>query len=953
MSNALLISGILLIIIVSVVWAILRGLAKARIRGICILVCAILAVILTVCTRGMFTTDKFVSDTVLPWLTQTGMDEKIFEILGVSSTLDNVLINCIVSLASPFICVAYFLILSFLTWIVFLILTLVFHTPLRMQSRFSRFRMARTSVWGLVQSLVLVMIFLLPLATYLEVVPTVADEVLKTDILDVEQEENIQMALDDYINPANDGVIKVYRAMGGGALSNLMTDFELNDTKIDLSEELDSIASFGCNIYSLTKKDFAEYGEPEALVFTAIADSFDDSVLLPTIAGEVIYSATEKWLANETFLGAAKPTFGEMNAIFAPFFDTLLDVLHEDATDYQALQADFHTVAEMVSTFAKHGVFSKMSDTEKLMTALSSDGIVESMITTLGKNESMKVLIPEITNMGVRAVATTLGIPADVNDVYGDFMNDVASAVNYSKALEGETRAQQLTTDLTAAFDKAGIPVDTEIIDCYSVSMINDLIENTEKDEITTDDVQAFFAVYALTTNAGTTEESSDATETVAVSGSFTLADSAVLFAGTVYEGMTEGQLKASGAAVLANAYAELLKLESTEDYATRANTVLLNAYAVLLEEKEAELAVIGAVTLTAPVSDNAFKATVSLQSADQMITQKVTLDAMLLNAKEASQKINDQTIASESAAIASIFKAASDLQREMNHSSELKVDQVAGSFGSILDSLNGSATFGSDKTASLFTAVLQSETVRKTADLDMATATQMAQKATEGENINYTQTMNAVSGSVNVLTKLGKDGEQVSEEELVELIRNINPQTAGMIEVYATPTRIESYKVSPKYSGTSSELICSTFHYMAIDTMSEEQYQKEAKALNQVLNIALSAKEHSTEQHLFTKEGQTGILPGNATETVETFMNSNAICYGLRTTMLDENGNIKDGKFDAFDLAAKLPETSTDYQDCLDAIEAYYAQHRDEQTQRSLLALSALLGVDASEILG
>ena len=172
------------------------------------------------------------------------------------------------------------------------------------------------------------------------------------------------------------------------------------------------------------------------------------------------------------------------------------------------------------------------------------------------------------------------------------------------------------------------------------------------------------------------------------------------------------------------------------------------------------------------------------------------------------------------------------------------------------------------------------------------------------------------------------------------------------MIEVYATPERIESYQVSAKYSATASELICSIFHHMASESMSEEQYAKEAKALNQVLSMALSAKENSGEKHLFTKDGQAGVLPGDATESVETFMNSAAICEGMRKTMLDANGNVKEGKFDAFDVGAKIPQTSTDRQECEDAIAAYYAQHHDETTRLSLLAFAALLGVDASGIL-
>ena len=333
------------------------------------------------------------------------------------------------------------------------------------------------------------------------------------------------------------------------------------------------------------------------------------------------------------------------------------------------------------------------------------------------------------------------------------------------------------------------------------------------------------------------------------------------------------------------------------------------------------------------------------------MKTQKITLDDLLVDTAEAAKTINTDTVAGEAQAIGAVFTSVSSLQKELNHNSKLELNQVAGTMGNILDSLKQTQSFGSDKTANLFTAVLQSETVRESADLDMATATQMAQKATDGD-VDYTQTMTAVSKGMDVVTKLGK-GEDVSDEEMVELIQNINPQSAGAIEVYATPTTMQKY-VSEKYAGTTSELVTSTFHYMGTDNnMTDEQYEKEAKALNQVLSLALTAKENSAHKHLFTKEGQVGALPGTAAETVETFMNSKALGHGLRTTMLDENGNVKEGKQDAFDFGAKIPANSTDRADCEAAIADYYAAHRDEpDCKNTLMALAALLGVDGTAIL-
>ena len=130
-----------------------------------------------------------------------------------------------------------------------------------------------------------------------------------------------------------------------------------------------------------------------------------------------------------------------------------------------------------------------------------------------------------------------------------------------------------------------------------------------------------------------------------------------------------------------------------------------------------------------------------------------------------------------------------------------------------------------------------------------MKTATQLAQKATEGDNVNYTETMNTVAGAANIMENLAKDGT-ISQEELVDVIRNLNAQTAGMIEVYVTPERLVENNIPEKYSVISSELIKSLFGYIADSDKANSE--AEAKALNQILNIALAAKE-SDDTKLFS----------------------------------------------------------------------------------------------------
>ena len=931
MSNLILTGLFLLILVISALWGFLRGLAKSRIRGISVLLCAVAAVVTAVLLRATVASDAALQTLIVPLLESNGQTQ-IVEMLGLSPTLNEVLLHCIYSIASPILTLALFIAYSFLTWFVFVIVTLIFGGAMRRHNERSAFQRTRGLVWGVIQGLVIVVILLVPISATLDLVPPVMEAITESDALG-EQEGAVVQTVEDYVTPLNDNAFLItYRSMGGNEITKSLTSFTMNETETQLSTEIDSVAAFACNIMKLSKTEFAQYSSTEATTIVALADSFKDSVLLPTIAGEIIYGATDAWLEGNAFLGAAKPSFGETDALFGPFFDALLRILHADARNHTALQADIKTVAEMVAVMAENGVFANFSNTEALLETLSSNGIIASLVEKLGSNTSMKALIPELTDLGMRAIATTLGIPADINEVYGDIMGDIAQALNDAADLTGDAQIDAITEDLVTAFDEAGIPIDKEIIDGYSVSMIQDLLKEADGEDLTAEDVQAFFAIYA------TQVAEDDTTQPLAAGGTFALSTDP--YAGTVYEGKTEEDLKKSGAAVLAKATKQLAALG--EDSAEQAKEILTATYSELLVDDAEALNRISTIEVKNGLSATAVEATSGLKSSETVVTYKITMTDLLSASEGVADGITAENVQKEAAAIETIFSAANNLMGQVSGGEQMDLTTVAGSLGSILDSLQETTSVGSDKTAKLFTAVLQSETVRKTANLDMSTATQMAQKATEGE-VKYTETMNAVSSGVDLFTKLGQDGKELTEEELVDLIRNINPSTAGMIEVYVTAERIMGYGVPEQYADTSAALISTTFSYMANAEMSEEEYEKEAKALNQILNVAITAKSHSTGKKLFGE-----ILP-SATETVDIFMDSNAVTHAFREVLLDENGNVKEGKEDAFGLSDRIPTTSDDYTELVTALEAYTSEHHDAQTKLTVKALSALFGVSVN----
>ncbi|MBQ8214578.1 MAG: hypothetical protein IJZ80_11260 [Clostridia bacterium] len=921
MGNLLLVLAVVVILAVNILFAFLRGLSKSRIRGICILVSAVIAVCVTLFFKSTLTSQEF-TDAILPWLRDQGQDE-IKSFLEISPTLNEIILKCLTSLIAPLVTFVLFLICMFVTWVIYLVITLIFGDSLRTHNEKAKFRLPRALVWGAVQGIVTVVILLMPVSAYLDFAPEVMDAVLETNVVDEDGEEIMQTVLDDTVRPMNDGaILKVYRTLGGKGLTCLVTDFKIGNVRTHLGEEIDSVAAFACNIARLTKTDFTEYSSDEAVVIVAISDSFEDSVLLPAIAGEIIYGATDAWLNGQAFIGIERPVpEGEVGEVTEEFLTALIRILHADARNYPALQRDIRTVADMVASLANHEIFAKIKDTDALISALSKSGIMKDLIIAVGENSSMKILIPQITNMGVRSVALTLAVPKDKEAVYHSVFEDLIDAIgNVNSIGDDKARIERLSTYLDNIFEENGLDIPSGIADVVAVAMDRDLMKASKSDTLTVDDVIVFFKAYSVRV-IETPQIEEDTTS-------------------SIYTNMTQEEHAKCGAVVLGKTLEAISHLSEGDSFEREVTALLLEHFA---EDDDSGVAdFLREIRLSAPITENTLVDLASLSSINFFHTDYVTLEDLLIDPDEAVQKLNSETLQSEAEAIDSIFAAVEDLLAGKDGKDPELID-IAETVGAVLDSLKTGEIYGEEKTAMLFTAVLQSKTVRDTAKLSLRDATDMANKATDGD-VNYKETFVSIAQSVTVLTEVGKNGNSASEEELVKLVENLNPQSAGMLEVYVTPERIEDYGVSSKYSETSADLLSDTFGYMADNDL--ENPEAEAQALNQVLDIAISANSHSSGKQLFSDSEREGVLP-SATETVETFMASKSVTHSLRENLLDENGSVLEEKKDAFDLGRKLNEGSDEYTEFVEALDASYAENPTEETKQSLTALAALFGVD------
>jgi hypothetical protein len=515
---------------------------------------------------------------------------------------------------------------------------------------------------------------------------------------------------------------------------------------------------------------------------------------------------------------------------------------------------------------------------------------------------------------------------ADV--VYDELMSTIAADLNGVRELDDATKVAELSPKLNSAFDHAGIVIDKQVLDLYSVAMIQHLV-NGNDNEITAADVTAFFAAYA--------QGAEDASATAAP-------------------------------AVLARMILELsaLKDAKAENFQADVAAILASYGQAMLGTTEGALyeKVVG-VTLKRILDSNATEYTsyttaanaASLQSAEEMkkTTFLRTRDMLLIDIDEASKLITEETREDEANSIASIFGCAGDLLNDV--SGEINISAMATSVGDILNAFSNSVCVGEERTSNLFIAILQSSLVRDAANMDIFTATDLAYRGSTGQNVDYAKTFKTLSNTMDVLQNMNSSAEGgMSVDTLTTVLKDLNAQSAGMMESYITEERLsEDYGLDAEQSETAALLISDVFGYWnepgVAENMTEEESKKEAEALNDVMNLVTSAsdKVSSGESSQTVFGGEDSILGKSAEETVETFMASEALKHSLNKN--SANGTLEE---DPFGMSGMLSESegNSEAEELKSAIGNYYQNSEDKENDKeSLTNLGKLFGFTTEEI--
>lgn len=340
-----------------------------------------------------------------------------------------------------------------------------------------------------------------------------------------------------------------------------------------------------------------------------------------------------------------------------------------------------------------------------------------------------------------------------------------------------------------------------------------------------------------------------------------------------------------------------------------------------------------------------------TLTSGKDMKTVLITTDQILASVVKYGD-IDDRHAESEhiDAVMVAMMEAFDNLGDAKLHASH-----VMSQMGHVLDKMHETSVFHGT-TESFLTALMQSHKVADSIGLDIIEMTDFANTIHSGmgNGTGYEQISVTVSHSFDVLENIN-DGE-VKKEKIQELMKDLTPETAKVMQEITTPSLMQNYGVTKENAEKSSNAVSSLFGNMADYTtnhpqgnMSDEEYKEsishEAEAVDKIITLAVKANEEIDDKEpLFDTDGGEGALEMSAYDVVDLFATSTVAEDTVNELVIGNED--AEGKFDP--LGAGNGFLESDRAEMTEALNAYGADNADvEGIDEKLTNIGAFFGIE------
>jgi hypothetical protein len=340
-----------------------------------------------------------------------------------------------------------------------------------------------------------------------------------------------------------------------------------------------------------------------------------------------------------------------------------------------------------------------------------------------------------------------------------------------------------------------------------------------------------------------------------------------------------------------------------------------------------------------------------TLHSAKAMKSSVVTLDEIL----EDVRKYNDcEDPDGEARKLSDMFSNAVDMfvGDGMN---DLTHNQIIERIGVLLDKMVDSELFGSSSVQRLLRAILQSEKIRDELHLSLRDVNLFADKVNDAvNNSSYAHVTGTVSDTIDMMVSITDNSltDDEKKDKTQKLLSNMNQDSAEMLSAMVSPSLMMSYGTPESRAEKASDSISLLFDNMASFSTgaganaTEDEYAKEADAVNKVLKLAMegtSSDEKDNNKSLFNNENGEGKIDVTVEEFVDLMAGSQVVSQTLTDTVYEQNGGESPYGITTGDSEkAEIAQAISNY------YEANKTSDNDVELQKTLNAIAIVVDVDA-----
>lgn len=928
--------GILLISAIVILIPTLMGIKRGNVKAGAKLAASVLAAFISfvICKASIPKMKVLLMDFLKDMVSSEESLVKVVEALEEGSVLMSLAVGIVAAIVIPFAFVALYSILNIITGIIANIVVASLmkkNADLEGKTNFG---------WaiGLVHGILSLVIIMMPIVGVVGLVTPFASVISEENEAYVQVNDSYSqdsynyneeytysqgVQVGDIITSIGDSVpLRMIGAIGSRPLYKALTSFRIDGVKISMLDEAETLAECYNHLESFFGVSIKNYSSKQAEALRLLGYDLQQSELTMLLVSDILPDMSQKWLDNKSFLGMGAPSLG---TDLEPLKNSLLEITSE--MNHETVKQDMSSVFEIVAIVFDHETLGHMGDTRSLMENISTKGYISQLLAVTYENERMSPLVVEITNLGIRAVGTTLKIPENNEAVYDELMKDICAIVNKTSSVTvRDDRQKEIYDSLEVSFTKAGVETSEDeraVIAYYLIDQFG------ARDDISHGEIEEFFESVS---------DGFDKVENTSYRGK-----AKFVFTSSKFEDLSDKIWEFySGNSNL------IIKIKTDDGYAcieSTGDTVLVTRHSV----DESGNHVVD--TYEADVTDK--KSVFSnLSSSKDFECEGKTIEKMLLKSTEGIDDLSAEEALAEFENLENGITKIVDFINKVDNSNSSKMDASSVEMlGDALQNLSSNKLLGSTG-CDFIEGTLKSEFVQGKVDgldsevVDDVMVNLRNEDGNADPDFSLGNTLASGVQAAELVTQLGKDnGESDEPNEEVEkslswLIENMSPTSAKTICKMITPEFIRGKGLTNGDLNHVSDMLKELFMQMAeSDAMSEQEYKNESKAIQNLYNMMVKATSDGAKSMFGEDSGTT------AESVINNYMSSKVVSNTVYTHAF-KNGELK---IDFLCFGSKSMRAD-DKEKLAKAAKEYYLENKDSSDpmfKDKLKALAAMLCIE------